>query len=189
MHEFEDDAPSPAEPRHYAFLAWTVGAAILLVPSILVWFVRLVALSMQCAPGPELCRGLALGGGLRDTLNLAWFVGDDTTVTFLIAIAAAIAALIAMRPLLAALTLLLMPGLALMVPTMAVSSALYDGCKASETGVGSCILWGEQMGMSVHRAAMTTGPIYDIAPFSFSLALMVGVIGFLFFRPKPEGQA
>jgi hypothetical protein len=187
MHEFEDDVPPPPEPRHYAFLVWTTGAAILLVPSILATFVRVVALSMRCTPGPDLCRGLALGGGLRDTLNLAWFVGDDTTVTFLIAIAAAIAALIAMRPLLAALTLLLMPGLALMAPTMVVSSALYDGCKASETGVGSCILWGEQMGMAVHRAAMTTGPIYDLAPYSFSLALMIGVIGFLFFRPKATG--
>lgn len=184
MHEYEDDAPAPQEPRHYAFLIWTACACILLVPSLLVWFVRVVALALQCAPGADICRGLALGGGLRDTLNLAWFVGDNTTVTFLLAIVGAVAALIAMRPLLAALTLLLMPILALLVPTLAVLSALYDGCKASETGVGSCVLWGQQMGMSVHRAAMTTGPIYDIVPFSFSLALMIGVIGFLFFRPK-----
>jgi len=187
MHEFEDDAPPRAEPRSYAFLIWGACAAILLVPSLLVWFVRVTALVLQCAPGADVCRGLALGGGLRDTLNLAWFVGDDPLVTFALAITAAVAALIAMRPLLAALTLLLMPILALLVPTLAVLSALYDGCKASETGVGSCVLWGEQMGMSVHRAAMTTGPIYDIVPYCFSLALMIGVIGFLFFRPKPHG--
>ncbi len=178
----DEDAPPPR--RHLAFTAWLVCAAILLVPSLTVWFVRLWALAAQCAPGHEPCRGVAFGGGLRDLLALAWFVGSNTLLTFLLAFAAAIAALSCRRPLLAALTMLTFPLLSLLLPMFAVQSALYAGCKPNEAGVGDCTLWGAQMGTSFHQAAGALQQVYDIVAFDFALGIMVGVIGFLFFRPE-----
>ena len=145
----------------------------------------------MCA-GPGLCHGIALGGGLRDTLHLAWFAGTDTTITLAIAFAAAIAALIARRPLLAGLSLLILPIIGLVLPVLAVFFSSYDGCEVNEAGVGSCVLWGAHMGTAFHTAAVAPWLIYAIVPYSFALALMVGVIGFLFFRrrapvPKHNG--
>jgi hypothetical protein len=48
-----------------------VFATLLLGPSLLVFLVRLAALGMGCEPGPDFCRGMALGAGLRDALGLA----------------------------------------------------------------------------------------------------------------------
>lgn len=182
----DEDEPPARSAHHYALGVWLTCATILVVPSLLVWFVRLWALAAGCAPGPELCHGATFGGGLRDTLNLAWFVGSNTFITFMISFIAAVASLICRKPLQAALTMLLFPILALLLPTLAVQSALYADCKPNEAGVGDCTLWGSQMGMSFHSAAMTTGPLYDLVPFNFALALMVGVIGFIFFRRRAE---
>jgi len=159
-------------------------AAVLLAPSLLVWFVRGVGLAAQCAPGPELCRGMTLGGGLRDTLDLAWILGSDTLLIVLIALVAAIAALCARRPLLAGLSLLLFPVAAVLLPMLAVSISRFDGCQVNESGVGDCVLWGAHMGMSLHRAAIANSALFDMVPYSFALALMIGAIGFLFFREQ-----
>lgn len=182
MHPFEPPPPPPE--RHAALRAWTLIAAVLLGPSLLVWLVRGAALGLQCAPGPGLCRGLPLGGGLRDTLELAWLIGDDTTLLVLLGIAAAIAALFARRPLLAALSALVLPMASLVLPTMAVFVSTYDGCASNEAGVGSCTLWGAQMGMSFHRAAMAPWLLYDVVPYAFAAAIMLGLIGWIFCREK-----
>ena len=169
---------------------WTACLALVLGPSLLVWIVRGVALAARCAPGPDACHGMALGGGLRDTLELAWIVNGNTLVLVMVALVAAIACLVAHRPLLGAFTLLLLPLAGLMLPMAAVYSSLYQGCTISEAGIGDCTLWGAQMGMSFHTAASVTWLIYGFAPYSFALALMLGAIGWFLLRVRaPMGHA
>lgn len=185
MHTFEgEQAEVEPRPKRRALLAWMLCAVVLIGPSLLVWLVRGVAFAYQCDPGPAPCHGMTLGGGLRDTLNLAWFAGANTTLTLAIALIAAIAGLMERRPLMAALSMLVLPLAALMLPTLAVSSASYRGCQINEAGVGDCALWGANMGMSFHRAAMAPWLIDDFMPYAVSLALMLGIIGYLFLRPK-----
>jgi len=186
MHHF--DPPPPPPKRTNAKTFWCLCAVLLVAPSLLVWFVRGVGFAFRCAPGPALCHGFTLGGGLRDALDLAWLIGANPSTAVFIAFAGAVAALIARRPLTAGLSLLLLPIAAIMLPTLAVWASKYDGCQINEAGVGDCTLWGAQMGMAFHQAARTYDLIYGIAPYSFALALMVGVIGFLFFRPETNGR-
>ena len=132
---------------------------------------------------------MMLGGGLRDALSLAWSVGTNMIVLFALALTAAIAGLVARHPLLAASSLLLLPLAALILPMGAVYSATYPGCQVSEAGIGDCRLWGAQMGMSFHFAASVPWTIYGFAPYSFSLALMLGAIGWFLLHARPRGHA
>jgi hypothetical protein len=166
------------------FKVWAGCVAFLLAPSLMVWIVRAVALVARCAPGPQLCHGMALGGGLRDALALAWTVGENSVFLITVSLIATIAGLLARRPLLAATTLLLLPLAVLMVPMAAVYSAKYPGCYVNESGIGDCALWGAQMGMSFHAAADVSWQIYGFAPYSFALALMLGLLGWFFTRPR-----
>jgi hypothetical protein len=163
---------------------------LLLGPSLLVWAVRGIAAAAQCAPGPELCRGVALGGALREVLSLAWALGTNTWLLLGVAVLAALAAMFMRRPLLGATTLLILPLAALTAPMAAVYSALYQGCIISESGVGDCLLWGAQMGTSFHNAANVPWLIYGFAPFSFALSLVLGILGWFIVRKSPgQGQA
>jgi len=170
--------------RNTALCAWSVCVAILLGPSVLVWIVRVVAYALRCDPGPGLCHGMALGGGLRDTLLLAWGISTNTFFLVATAIIATLAGFFARRPILGTLSLLFLPILALVVPMLAVLSAKYDDCPVSSDGIGSCTLWGAQMGMSFHTAASVPDIIYGITPYSFSLTLMLGLLGWFFARPR-----
>lgn len=180
----DDDLPAPRK-RNTALNIWAACVALLLGPSLLVWIVRAVALAAQCAPGADLCHGIALGGGLRDALTLAWLVVSNTLFLIVVSLIAAVASVFARRPLLGASTLLLLPLGALMLPMAAVYSALTGDCHVSEAGIGDCTLWGAQMGMSFHTAASVPWLIYGFAPYSFSLALMLGIIGWFVTREKP----
>lgn len=184
---WDEGVPDP-ETRPRASSVWWFCATLLLGPSLLVWLVRLSALGMGCEPGPDLCRNIAIGGGLRDTLDLAWLIGSNSLASLGIAFAAAIVALRLRRPLLASLSLMILPLAALVLPTLAVSTALYSGCEANEAGVGDCVLWGARMGMSFHSAALAPWIVYGVVPYSFTLALMVGAIGLLFFRQRPAAN-
>lgn len=183
MQRFEGEQPPPERP--HAFGVWCACAAVLVGPSVLVLAVRLAALALRCAPGPAACHGIALGGGFHDTLTLAWAIGTDPLLSVAVAFVAAIAAFRLRRPALAALSVLMLPLAALVLPTLTVFSALYQGCDANEAGVGDCRLWGAGMGMSFHHAAMAPWLIYGFVPYCFALALMTGIVGFLFFRPRP----
>ena len=163
---------------------------LLLGPSLLVWAVRGGAFAAQCAPGPQLCRGFALGSILHDALTLAWAVGTNTWLLLGVALAAAVAAMFMRRPLLGASVLLLLPLFALILPMLAVNLSAYQGCAVSESGVGDCMLWGAQMGEAVHNAAAVPGLIYGFAPFSFALSLVLGVFGWFIARQRePRGHA
>lgn len=165
-------------------------AGLLLGPSLLAWAVRGVAAAAQCAPGGELCRGIALGGAFRDALALAWAVGGNSWLLLGIAVAAAIGAMLMRRPMLGAGTVLLGPMLALVLPMIAVLSAAHAGCAVSEAGVGDCLLWGAEMGDAAHSAAGVPGLIYGFAPLSFALALVLGVLGWFVARERePRGHA
>lgn len=187
MHTtFEPERAAP--PRSTAMRVWLLCAVILLGPSILVWIVRGTALAFSCAPGTSICHGMPLGNGMRDTLTLAWFIGTNTFVALMVGLAASIAALFARKPLLAGVSVLFLPLAALVLPTFAVFFSTYDGCQVNEAGVGDCLLWGTNMGMSFHQAAMAPWLIYGIVPYSFAIALMIGAIGFMFCRARNDQE-
>jgi len=66
---------------------------------------------------------------------------------------------------------------------------MYPGCTVSEAGIGSCVLWGAEMGASFHAAAGVQWQIYSFVPYSFSIALMLGIIGLFLMRTRPLGHA
>jgi hypothetical protein len=163
---------------------WAVCVALLLGPALLVWIVRLTAFAVQCAPGPDACHGIPLGGGLRDALTLSWAVSTNTLFLISVSIVATLAAFRAYRPMLGTLTLLLLPILSLVLPMLAVLFSRYEDCPVSTDGIGSCMLWGASMGMSFHTAAQARDIVYGIVPYTFSLTVMLGVLGFFFARPR-----
>ena len=100
----------------------------------------------------------------------------------MIALGAAVLALSVRRPLMAAMGLLLLPIAAVALPSLAVVLSTYAGCQINEDGIGDCVLWARKG--RVRRAPIASSTRYDTVPYSFALALMVGTIGFVFFRPK-----
>lgn len=169
-----------------ALIVWALCAAVLLGPSLLVWIVRGVGFAAQCAPGPDPCRGLALGGGLRDALALSWGVGTDVLLLVVLAVIAAVACFAARRPIAGALSLVLLPIVTPLLPMLAVYVSRYDGCEINPDGIGTCVLWGARMGRSFHTAAAIPDMIYGFVPYSFALALMVSLLGWFLARPKPH---
>lgn len=183
---FVDEEEPQARPPYWnvPLLIWSVCAATLLLPSILVWIVRGSAYVMRCVPNAELCYGHSFGGGLRDTLGLAWGIPNTSTIILVgLAFVAATAALFARKPLLSAASMLLLPIAALVLPMIAVLSAIPMSCTLNEAGVGECTLWGADQNMSFHHAVMVQSAIYGFAPYSFALSLMMGILGWFFARP------
>jgi hypothetical protein len=180
---------TPERPR-VALIVLALCLGVLLGPSLLVWIIRAVGFAAQCAPGPDTCRGMTLGGGLRDTLTLAWAVGTDKLLMSVLAVVAAVACFASRRPWSGSVILVLMPALPAVLPMLAVWVTRYDGCQINADGIGDCTLWGAHMGSSFHTAAAVPDMIYDFEPYSLALGLMVGVLGwFLFFtRAKAPPQ-
>jgi len=163
--------------------------AVLLGPVLLAWAVRGIALAMKCAPGPDVCNGLPLGLALRGALSVTWLINSNILLMLGIAFVATLASLFARRPLRAALTFLLLPLAALIAPMVLVYTALYQGCTVSEAGIGSCPLWGAEMGMSFHAAANVQWQVYGFVPYTFALSLMMGILGLFLMRTRPLGHA
>lgn len=163
---------------------WAFVVAVLLGPSLLVWTVRLTALFAGCGPGPGRCHGMALGAGFRDALGFAWVVSTSPMLLMVLALAATLLAFRACQPLLGTLSLLALPILTPMLPIVAVLASRYDGCAVSTDALGGCQLWGASMGMSFHDAAIARDVVYSIVPYTFALAVMLGILGFCFARPK-----
>ena len=174
------------EKQPVALIVWALCIAVLLGPAALVWIVRGVGFAAQCAPGPDPCRGIALGGGLRDALSLAWGVGTDVLLMMVLALIASVACFAARRPLSGAVCLVLLPIVTPVLPMLAVFVSRYDGCEINPDGIGTCILWGAKMGRSFHTAATIPDMIYGFVPYSFALALMVSLLGWFLARPKPQ---
>lgn len=182
MHDFED---LPVRKRNYAAYVWTLCLLALLGPSLVVWTIRGIAYATHCAPGPDACSaGIALGPFLREALTIAWMLPANSMMLITVAVAATVAGFFARRPLTSAICLLVLPILALVLPMLAVYSAMYPGCNVNVDGVGDCTLWGAKMGMSFHTAASAPWIIYGFAPYSFALALMLGLLGWFFSQPR-----
>ncbi len=179
----DDEIPARAPPT---LTPWALCVAVLMGPAMLVWFVRMVTLAAGCHPGPQLCHGLAFGAGLRDALTLDWTVATDTPLLIGLSILAALLAFRAFRPMLGTLTLLLLPVLSLLLPMLAVLVTRYDDCPVSIDAIGSCRLWGASMGMSFHNAAVARDIIDAVVPYTFSLTVVLGVLGFFFARPRQQ---
>lgn len=187
---FDEDEvpPRPVEEPHtvrgIAHLVWGVCVTVLLAPPLLVWIVRGVAYAAQCAPGPAPCQGMLLGAGLRDTFALSWVLSSNVTATIAIALIATLAGMITKHPLRAAAGLLLLPLAALILPMLAVYLSQYDGCKVGTDVFGECTLWGARMGESFQNAANVPDMVMSFAPYSFAMALMLGVLSWFITRPR-----
>jgi hypothetical protein len=173
-----------ASSRQISLKLWALVVAVLVGPSLLVWTVRLTALFAGCAPGPGTCRGMALGAGFRDALGLAWVASTNSLLLVGLSLAATLFAFRACRPLLGTLSLLTLPILTPMLPIVAVLVSRSDDCAVLSDALGSCQLWGAGMGMSFHNAAIARDVVYSIVPYTFALAVMLGILGFFFARPK-----
>jgi hypothetical protein len=171
--------------RSIAVMVWLATILILIGPSLLVWAVRGIAYAAKCAPGPDMCRALPIGEAFRIALAIAWALPTNSFPLIAVAVLATIAGFFAHRPLVAASGLLILPVASLLLPMFAVFSAIYPGCSVNEAGVGECPLWGSNMGMSFHQAATVQWQIYGFAPYSFALALMLGLLGWFFAQPRP----
>jgi hypothetical protein len=171
-------------PRSPAFLAWLACVLALVGPSVFVWTIRVIGYLESCAPGPNPCRGVPLGSDLHDALAVAWVLPTNTFLLMTVAVAATIAGLFARRPLLAPICLLILPIAATMLPMLALSTAFYDGCSIDDAGGGNCILWGANLAKSFHTASQVPALIYGFAPYSFALALMMGLLGWFFSQPR-----
>ena len=180
--DFEDVATE--QKTSAALMIFMICVGVLLGPSFLVWIIRGVGFAAQCAPGPDLCRGMTLGGGLRDALSLAWGISTDIVLLIVLATIAAVACFSARRPLAGTLCLLLLPLITPVLPMLAVLVSRYDGCEINADGIGNCTLWGAQMGMSFHTAASVPDIVFSLMPYTFSLTLMLGLLGWFFARPR-----
>jgi hypothetical protein len=179
-----DDGELPQAAPRASLTPWAVCIAVLLGPALLVWIVRAVAFAAQCEPGPGPCHGMPLGAGLRDALSLSWAVSTSTTILVGVSILATLFAFRAHRPLLGTLSLLLLPIVSPVLPMIAVLISRYEDCPVSTDGIGSCQLWGASMGMSFHTAAIARDFVYGVVPYTFALAVMLGLLGFFFARPR-----
>lgn len=167
-----------------AFRIWLGLVMVLLGPALLAWLVRGLGFAFGCTPGPTTCHSLPLGLPLRVTLDLAWLVTADLAVLIILALAAAIAALVAQRPVLATASAFSLPMAAIILPTLAAFSSGYRGCMPDESISQECPLWGASMGMSLHNAAMAQWLLYMVIPYSVAAAVVLGLIGLVFFRRR-----
>jgi hypothetical protein len=163
---------------------WAIVVAVLVGPSVLVWAVRLTALFAGCAPEAGLCRGMALGAGLRDSLGLAWVVSTNALLLVTLSLAATLIAFRACRPLAGTLSMAVLPILTPMLPILAVLSVRYDGC----ADAAGCSLWGASMATTFQAAAAAREVVFGVVPYTFALTVMLGVLGFCFARPKPPPE-
>jgi len=161
-----------------------VCLTVLLGPSLLVWAVRGAGFVAGCANGPQLCHGTAFGWGLQASLTLAWWIGTNVVLMIAFAIITAAACFATRRPLAAGMALLFLPILPALLPMLAVYVSRYRGCDINPDGIGVCMFWGTAMGKAFHTAATVPDLIYGFVPYSFAIALIVGVVGWFVTRSR-----
>ncbi len=179
-----DDADSPrAGVRSVATAIWGFALAILLIPAIAAWAMRGAAFAFSCAPSAVSCLrppySVLMGSAFKGLLDLSWLMGATPPLTLGLAAFAALATVFALRPVLAALTLLLGPLTALLLPIALVGQTAYDGCAVNENNAGDCVLWGQSMGDSFHMAATAPELISGYMPFAIAGALVAGLVGWI----------
>jgi len=164
-------------------MIWALALLILVVPGLNVFAVLAAAYVAGCAPGAETCGVFAPGMLFKAALDMAWFVGATIPLTIGLTILAGLGAVLGGHPLKAALSVLLLPLVALLLPVAAVWATAYgDSCMVNEGGVGDCVLWGEPMGASFHMAAVAPWLAFWYAPYAAGGAAIAGLAGW-FVRP------
>jgi hypothetical protein len=174
--------------RRIAALVIGLCLTVLLGPSLLVWAVRGAGFVTGCAAGAQPCHGAMLGWGLQASLTLAWLIGTNVVLLIALAIITAAACFATRRPLAGGMALLFMPILPSLLPMLAVYLSRYPGCDINPDGIGTCMFWGTPMGRAFHTAATVPDLIYSFAPYSFAIALVVGVIGWFLMRSKATSR-
>lgn len=162
--------------------------AILLGPSLLVWIVRSAGFVAGCATGPEPCHGTSFGWALQASLVLAWSIGTRVVLLIALATITAAACFAIRRPLAGGAALLLLPILPPVLPMFAVYVSRYPGCDINPDGIGLCTFWGTPMGKAFHTAATVPDLIYGFVPYSFAIALIVGVVGWFVTRSRTSAR-
>jgi hypothetical protein len=179
-------APEPKLGNGMATFArhvWLFIVCALTLPVLFAWLVRGAFAVAGCDPSATACfadpANAIAGSALKATLDIAWMVGATDIVTLGLTTLAAMAAIIGLRPVHAALTVLIVPLAALLMPVWLVGQTAYAGCAVSEGRVGDCVLWGTHMGDTFHQAAIAPALIYTYTPFAVAGALVAGLLGWI----------
>jgi hypothetical protein len=168
----------------FARHVWVFIVAVMVVPAAIAWLIRAGFAIGGCEPAAAACfadpaNGIALTA-LKSTLDIAWMIGANTLVALGLTTLAAMAAIIGVRPINAAFTVLLMPHAVLFLPKWLVDYTAYPGCAVSEAHIGNCVLWGTKMGDAFHSAAVAyPSLIYTYTPFAVAGALIAGLLGWI----------
>ena len=167
----------------FARHVWLFIVLVLTLPVTAAWLFRGVFAVAGCEPSAAPCLGdpanAILGSAMKGTLDIAWMVGSTDIVTLGLTTLAAMAAIIGLRPVYAALTVLIAPLASLLLPVLLVGKTTYAGCAVSEGHVGDCVLWGMHMGDTFHSAASAPALIYTYTPFAVAGALVAGLLGWI----------
>ena len=167
----------------FARHVWLFVVLVLVVPVIAAWLARGGFAIAGCVPQAKACLtdpANALGvNAFKTTLDIAWIVGASDLTTLALITLAALAAIIGLRPVWAALTVLIVPHFSLLLPVLLVGQTSYNGCAISEAHIGSCVLWGFKMGDTFHNAAIAPALIYTYTPFAVAGALVAGLLGWI----------
>lgn len=172
----------PLNLKRIAMWTWLVCAFLLLGPSLIGWVVRLGA-SAMCTPGPEPCTAVPFGGIEQILLSAAWAMSNSGIVLLLISVIATLALFVQRKPMEGTISFFLLPIFALALPMLLVFVSKYDGCPINADRIGSCILWGNSMGVSFHTAATVQRRLYDLMPHLAGMTVMLGLLGWFFARP------
>lgn len=168
--------------RNISFGAFLAINGVLVAPALALFVLRTIAALQFCVPGPGPCGTFTFGALFSDLLALSWIIPTHTVLLLSVALAATIAGLAARHPIPAALCLLTLPILSLLMPLAAVLSVRYADCNL-EAASGTCMLWGADMGSSFRVAADVWPTIFAFIPYTWSLALLLWLIG----RLAPQG--
>src|SRR5262249_2275808 len=154
---------------------WKFVVLVLIVPVAAAWAIRGGFAIAGCTPTASACladpANNIMSQAFKTMLDIAWMIGANDMVALSLTTLAAIAAIIGLRPVWAALTVLIAPHATLLLPVWLVMKTTYSGCAVSEAHIGDCVLWGQHMGDSFHNAAIAPALIYTYTPFAVAGAL------------------
>lgn len=172
------------DKHRLAKTVWLLGLLAFVAPALAGWAILAWGHHHGCASGAVACTRLpALGTLFKHTLDAAWLLVMNPLVLITLALLVALAAILARSPGRAFVGVFAGPTLALFLPVLVVTSALYPGCRIDESG-SNCAFWGVNMGDSFTTAAVAPWLGYIIPPVGFAAALAVMLIAFIVKRQR-----
>jgi len=180
---FAEEAPRGNGFANFARHLWLFVVAALTLPVAAAWLARGAFAALGCEPAAAQClsdpANAILIAAFKATLDIAWIMGTTPLLTLGLTTLATVAAIIGLRPVHAALTVLVVPLASLLLPVWLVGQTAYRGCAVSEAKIGDCVLWGAHMGETFHNAAIAPALIYTYTPFAVAGALVAGLLGWI----------